>query len=79
MRLELIKARKGANLTQQQLADRIGVDRSYIAHIERGKKTPSLPIATRIAVELNTTVEQLFSSGNVAKRHDSILFKTGTG
>lgn len=29
------------NLTQQQLADMVGVQRAYVADIERGRKSPS--------------------------------------
>ena len=36
-------------LTQQQLADRVGVTRQTIIAIEAGKYAPSLPLAFRLA------------------------------
>ncbi|MFC7063136.1 helix-turn-helix domain-containing protein [Halobacillus seohaensis] len=39
-------------LSQEELALRAGIDRTYISSIERGLKNPSLPIIYRIAHEL---------------------------
>jgi putative transcriptional regulator len=47
-------------MTQQQLADRVGVTRQTIIAIEAGKYAPSLPLAFRIARAFNTTVEDVF-------------------
>ena len=41
--------RKELKLTQQQLADRIGKERSYIAHIERGETDMQLSNFFRIS------------------------------
>jgi ribosome-binding protein aMBF1 (putative translation factor) len=47
---EILKeARKKGKLTQKQLADRIGRERSYIAHIERGETDMQLSSFLRIA------------------------------
>lgn len=43
-------------MTQQALADRVGVTRQTVHHIEAGKYTPSLEVAFRIAHVLNVTV-----------------------
>ena len=47
-------------MTQQQLADRVGVTRQTIIAIEGGKYAPSLPLAFRIARVFNVTIEQVF-------------------
>jgi putative transcriptional regulator len=47
-------------MTQQQLADHVGVTRQTIIAIEAGKYAPSLPLAFRIARAFNTSVEQVF-------------------
>lgn len=47
-------------MTQQQLADKVGVTRQTIIAIEAGKYAPSLPLAFRIARAFNTTVEDVF-------------------
>ena len=47
-------------MTQQQLADTVGVTRQTIIAIEAGKYAPSLPLAFRIARAFSTTVEDVF-------------------
>lgn len=47
-------------MTQQQLADTVGVTRQTIIAIEAGKYAPSLPLAFRIARAFHTTVEDVF-------------------
>lgn len=56
-------------MTQQQLAETVGVARQTIIAIEAGKYSPSLPLAFRIARTLNTTVEEVFQyHGNAPPR-----------
>ena len=40
-------------LSQEELANRSEVDRSYISEIERGLKTPSVAIVFRLCAALN--------------------------
>lgn len=47
-------------MTQQQLADKVGVTRQTIIAIESGKYAPSLPLAFRIARTFGVSVEQVF-------------------
>jgi putative transcriptional regulator len=47
-------------MTQQQLAERIGVTRQTVNAIELGKYSPSLEVAFRIAVVFNVPLEQVF-------------------
>lgn len=47
-------------MTQQQLADEVGVSRQTIVAIEKGNYSPSLELAFRIARLFNTTVEEVF-------------------
>ncbi len=47
-------------MTQQELADQVGVTRQTIIAIEAGKYAPSLPLAFRIARAFNTSVENVF-------------------
>lgn len=70
LRQSLIKARKKSELTQGQVAEAVGIDRSFYTHIERGDRTPSLDIAIRIARALGKQVEDIFRPEEVAVRHN---------
>lgn len=52
--------RRLADITQQELADRIGVTRQTILSIEKGKYTPSVALALQLAEALSVRVEDLF-------------------
>ncbi len=47
-------------LSQQQVADMVGVTRQTIVAIERGDYSPSVKLALLLAEKLETTVEELF-------------------
>lgn len=48
------------NMTQEQLADKLGVTRQTIIAIESGKYAPSLPLAFSIAKTFKTKIEEIF-------------------
>lgn len=52
--------RKNKNLTQSELAEQVGVTKDYISMIERGKKNPGIFLAKRIALVLNSTIDEIF-------------------
>jgi len=47
-------------MTQQQLADKVGVTRQTIIAIEAGNYAPSLPLAFRITQTFGVSIEQVF-------------------
>ena len=47
-------------LTQEDLANRVGVRRETIMRLENAKYNPSLELAVKISKELYTTIEELF-------------------
>lgn len=47
-------------MTQQQLADKVGVTRQTIIAIEQGKYLPSLGLAFRIAKTFGVKIEDVF-------------------
>lgn len=47
-------------MTQQSLAERVGVTRQTIIAIEQGNYTPSLTLAMKIARTFGKTVEEVF-------------------
>ncbi len=48
-------------MTQQQLAEKVGVTRQTIVAIEKEKYSPSLELAFRIAHIFNLPLEEVFS------------------
>ncbi len=48
-------------MTQQALADAVGVTRQTIVAIEKGKYSPSLELAFRIAHLFDTTIHEVFT------------------
>lgn len=48
-------------MTQQELADKVGVTRQTIVAIEKGNYSPSLELAFRIARVFNLPLEEVFS------------------
>jgi putative transcriptional regulator len=57
-RIKELRARY--NLTQEDLAKRVGVRRETIVFLEKGKYNPSLKLAYDVAKVLETTIEELF-------------------
>ena len=49
-----------SGMTQQELADRVGVTRQTIVALERGAYTPSLALAMRVARVFRKTTEEAF-------------------
>lgn len=60
MRTRIKELRARYDLTQEDLARKIGVRRETILFIENGKYVPSLKLAHDIARILKSTVDELF-------------------
>ena len=58
MKIKLARVEK--ELSQQQLADRVGATRQTIGLIEKGKYNPTLKLCIRIAQVLERTLDELF-------------------
>ncbi|CAI8216097.1 putative HTH-type transcriptional regulator [marine metagenome] len=51
--------RKTLNMTQEELADTAGINRSHMGQIERGKKNANIETIARIAKALHCSAGQL--------------------
>ena len=60
MKTRIKELRNKHNLTQQELADIVGVRRETILFTESGKYNPSLKLAHQIATALKTTIDDVF-------------------
>jgi transcriptional regulator with XRE-family HTH domain len=51
--------RTGQNLTQQQLATRLGVQKSVVSYYESGERFPSYDVLIKLASVFHTTTDYL--------------------
>ncbi len=58
--LKMKSARVAMDLSQQQLADLIGVSRQTISAIEKGDYNPTINLCIAICRELGKTLDELF-------------------
>jgi len=56
-RIKKIRNEKG--LTQEDLAEKVGVSRVYIGYVEQGRNTPSLEILEKIAKALKVKITEI--------------------
>ena len=60
MKTRIKEFREKYDLTQEQLAQKVGVRRETIVFLEAGKYNPSLKLAYDVAKVLKTKIEELF-------------------
>ena len=58
--LRLKAARAGLDLSQQELAERVGVSRQTISAIEKGDYNPTINLCVAICKALGRTIDELF-------------------
>lgn len=49
-------------LSQEELAERAQMDRTYVSGVERGVRNPSLEVMQRIAVALGSDLDVIFAT-----------------
>ena len=62
------KRREATDISQEALADRAGLHRTYISLLERGLRNPSLTVIAKLAKALGTTMTSLVSELESPKR-----------
>jgi transcriptional regulator with XRE-family HTH domain len=60
--LAVRRQRELLRLSQEELAARAGIDRTYISGVERGVRNPSLELMQRIATALGSDLDVLFAT-----------------
>jgi len=60
MQNKIREFRQKCNLTQEELAKKVGVRRETIVFLEQGKYNPSLNLAHAVAKELKVPLDRLF-------------------
>ncbi|QLJ52895.1 MAG: Transcriptional regulator, Xre family [Candidatus Fermentimicrarchaeum limneticum] len=61
MKTRIKEFRAKYDLTQEQLAQKVGVRRETIVFLEAGKYNPSLKLAHDVAKTLKTKIDELFT------------------
>lgn len=73
-------ARHAAGLSQEELAHRSGLHRTYIGGIERGERNPSLENIVALAVGLGCSAPDLLTGltdGEAGERILEAIYRTG--
>ncbi|RRD47373.1 helix-turn-helix transcriptional regulator [Arachnia propionica] len=60
MRNRVAELRQERGLSQQRLAEELGVSRQTVISIEKGRFDPSLPLAFEIAAAFELRIEDIF-------------------
>lgn len=60
MKTRIKEYRAKYNLTQEELAEKVGIRRETIVFLEKGKYNPSLKLAYDISKVLKAKIEELF-------------------
>jgi putative transcriptional regulator len=60
MRTKIKELRARYDLTQEDLAKKVGVRRETIIYLEKGNYNPSIKLAHEVAKALRTTIDDLF-------------------
>ena len=60
MKTRIKEFRAKYNLTQEELANKVGVRRETIVFLEKGKYNPSLKLAHDVAKTLKARIDELF-------------------
>ena len=68
IRNQIRELRALRNMTQQELADQVGVTRQTVIAIEQDKYSPSLETAFKVAMVLGVPIEQCFQYDSRGKR-----------
>lgn len=72
----IAECRKGKNITQEQLAEKLGVSNKSISRWENGNTMPDLSILTMLADELDIEVSELLNGERMNKEELVNLRKT---
>jgi transcriptional regulator with XRE-family HTH domain len=51
--------RRARGWSQEELADRAGLHRTYVSGVERGVRNPTITIVEKLALALGTTIGEL--------------------
>ena len=65
------KQRELIRLSQEELAHRAGLDRTYVSGIERGARNPTLKVLQKIASALGVELDVVFATARDLEREST--------
>ncbi|MCI9409956.1 MAG: helix-turn-helix transcriptional regulator [Oscillospiraceae bacterium] len=65
----LREMREKYNISQEAVAERLGITSSSVSSYERGERTPSLPIILKLSYIYNCSVDYLLGKNNDDNTH----------
>lgn len=54
------KLRKGIKVSQEELANQLGISRVYMGYIEQGRESPSLRLLMKLSRKFKIKIQNLF-------------------
>lgn len=69
----IMQLRKQHNLSQQELADKVGASRTIIGNYERDTNTPSIDVLLKLAKAFNVSVDFLIGEGELSSFDKEVL------
>lgn len=79
LRSRITETRESQGLSQAELAEKAGVTPAAISQIEKGHRTPTIPVLHRIANVLSVSIDYLMGKTNKSELEDMLQqddFKT---
>ncbi len=75
----LSRLRKRADMTQSELADRIGVTRQAVSKYERGESFPDISVLVPLADIFSVTLDDLIAAGDPTEGEQALLREVANG
>lgn len=70
--LRIREFRERRNLTQDKLAEKIGIDPKHLSRIENGRNYPSLDTLEKLVTSLDVTLDSIFKFNHISTNEDII-------
>lgn len=72
--LRIKELRRSKGLSQERLAEKIGISSKYLSSIERGRENPTLDTFLKLASALNIELPEVFNVSHVKPSKDLRVF-----
>lgn len=70
---KIIQLRKQNNLSQADLAKKVGISRTIVGNYERNTNTPSIDILIKISHVFNVSIDYLIGEGQISSYDKEVL------